>query len=178
MIRLGQKECDVHSAPSSLLTCWLWPGSWLRSSRGRPRSFSASDVDGEQYVQEGSHFSGTIFADGGSVFQGNVSGGSVNISGSIHLNHKGCRLMLSDFGDSLRKNILDWLSPLSFKDKQAAVFSSRRPGTGSRFLATDAFQSWSHGKKGSTLLCPGIRKMSQLVYLLRDILIDATSGRL
>lgn len=161
MIRPSQKGHDVQSSHKIVTTLSGWPGSSLISSPEDENSSGRTMSVVHNEVEEGSNFSGTISANGGSVFQGNVSGRSVNISKSFHLHHKRSKLTSSDIGDPLRKKILDWLSPLSFKDKQADVFSKRRPGTGSWFLDTDKFQSWSQGEKGSTLLCPGIRKISQ-----------------
>ncbi|KAF8461240.1 hypothetical protein BDZ91DRAFT_684178, partial [Kalaharituber pfeilii] len=54
-----------------------------------------------------------------------------------------------------RKEVLEWLSPLSFQGAQADAYSCWERGTGSWLLANAAFQEWLDGDK-PTLYCPGI----------------------
>ncbi|KAI1167871.1 hypothetical protein F5B18DRAFT_334743 [Nemania serpens] len=55
-----------------------------------------------------------------------------------------------------RDNILKWLSPVSFHDKQRAVFEKHYGDTGQWLLSCDTFQAWFSGNAVTPLWCPGI----------------------
>ncbi|KAJ7444186.1 ankyrin repeat domain-containing protein [Mycena latifolia] len=54
-----------------------------------------------------------------------------------------------------RKEILDWMSPLNFLQRQADVFGTLQTGTGEWLLSEAGFQDWEAGS-GKVLLCQGI----------------------
>lgn len=58
------------------------------------------------------------------------------------------------------REILGWLSDLSFEQNQTDILYKRHPGTGEWFLNLDLFKAWRNGHRDtpSTLWCPGIRK--------------------
>jgi hypothetical protein len=64
------------------------------------------------------------------------------------------------YGTVKGREILQWLSPLNFQQRQRDILAKRYPETGSWFLNLDKFRSWRDGDatKSSTLWCPGIRK--------------------
>ncbi|KAJ7444216.1 ankyrin repeat domain-containing protein [Mycena latifolia] len=54
-----------------------------------------------------------------------------------------------------RQNILDWMSPLNFLQRQADVFGALQSGTGEWLLGKAGFQEWESGS-GEVLFCRGI----------------------
>ncbi|KAJ7483680.1 hypothetical protein FB451DRAFT_976648, partial [Mycena latifolia] len=54
-----------------------------------------------------------------------------------------------------RQNILDWMSPLNFLQRQADVFGALQSGTGEWLLGEAGFQEWESGS-GKVLFCRGI----------------------
>ncbi|KAJ7444203.1 hypothetical protein FB451DRAFT_1568475 [Mycena latifolia] len=54
-----------------------------------------------------------------------------------------------------RQNILDWMSPLNFLQRQADVFGALQSGTGEWLLGEAGFQEWESGS-GKVLFCCGI----------------------
>ncbi|KAJ7483684.1 ankyrin repeat domain-containing protein [Mycena latifolia] len=54
-----------------------------------------------------------------------------------------------------RQNILDWMSPLNFLQRQADVFGALQSGTGEWLLGKAGFQEWESGS-GKVLFCRGI----------------------
>ena len=54
------------------------------------------------------------------------------------------------------KQIIDWLSPLSFADRQNEVLSRRCEGTGQWFLESPQVSTWLSGSDKSSLWCSGI----------------------
>jgi hypothetical protein len=61
------------------------------------------------------------------------------------------------FGESVRQQILHWISPIHFNDKQADVIKVVQPNAGQWFIATAGFQRWLHAEENTPLWCPGIR---------------------
>lgn len=59
------------------------------------------------------------------------------------------------------RNILRWLSALSFEEKHRDILSKHHPGTGQWLLDADEFKAWRNGQLDSSpnLWCPGIRKL-------------------
>jgi hypothetical protein len=55
------------------------------------------------------------------------------------------------------KNIISWLSPLSFGATHQSFVERRQGGTGDWILQHALFDAWVKGKT-KTLWCPGIRK--------------------
>jgi hypothetical protein len=70
--------------------------------------------------------------------------------------------------DDNYERIVNWISPLNFFQRQADVFSSWQPGTGSWLLAHPQFRDWKCSP-GSVLWCYGIRE--NLFELLHFLLI-------
>jgi Patatin-like phospholipase len=64
-----------------------------------------------------------------------------------------------DFGSTIRENILNWMSPISFWGKQTDTFRRITPNTGQWFMEAVAFQQWLQDEENKTLWCPGIRKL-------------------
>lgn len=60
--------------------------------------------------------------------------------------------------DDETEKILAWISPRSFRSKQADMLEGVQPGTGKWFLQGDVFLSWVKGDV-DILWCPGIRKI-------------------
>src|SRR2546423_528092 len=58
--------------------------------------------------------------------------------------------------DQESQDILDWLSPLSFWEKQNDTIQRREPGTGEWLLNDPLFTKWLDGTN-SVLWCPGER---------------------
>lgn len=58
------------------------------------------------------------------------------------------------------QEILNWISKLSFEEKQTDILSKCHPGTGKWLLNHESFQNWRNGVRDepSALWCPGIRK--------------------
>lgn len=56
----------------------------------------------------------------------------------------------------LRREIIEWLSPLNFLKTQIDVLNRRQTGTGQWLLESAEFKDWFSGS-GTTLWCPGIR---------------------
>ncbi|KAJ7483675.1 hypothetical protein FB451DRAFT_109624 [Mycena latifolia] len=54
-----------------------------------------------------------------------------------------------------RQNILDWMSPLNFLQRQADIYGTLQPGTGEWLLGEAQFQDWESGP-GKVLFCHGI----------------------
>jgi hypothetical protein len=54
------------------------------------------------------------------------------------------------------RNLVAWLSPLSFGAKQNDLFSSWKEGTGKWLFEADLFKAWLNGEE-KFLWCPGIR---------------------
>jgi hypothetical protein len=53
--------------------------------------------------------------------------------------------------------MLKWLSPINFRSEFEENLTKWTPGTGSRFLKSDSFEQWLHGK--NIALCgTGMRK--------------------
>jgi hypothetical protein len=71
----------------------------------------------------------------------------------------------------LRREIIEWLSPLNFLKTQIDVLNRRQTGTGQWLLESAEFKDWVSGS-GTTLWCPGIRmtylKPSENWTLLTD----------
>ena len=66
-----------------------------------------------------------------------------------------------------REEILTWLSPLNYLDKQDAIFKKYHPGTVRWLMGSEPFQKWLHGHQNSTLWCPGDGKFTQsLAHML------------
>jgi hypothetical protein len=65
-----------------------------------------------------------------------------------------------------RANLLNWLSPLTFRDYQKDVFAKHHAGTGRWLLDSEEFQDWLCGPYPSTLWCPGDRKLRHLMNAL------------
>ncbi|KAF9892059.1 hypothetical protein FE257_002465 [Aspergillus nanangensis] len=60
-----------------------------------------------------------------------------------------------------RDEILDWISPDTYKSHQADSFDRHEEGTGKWFLTDPRFTAWSEGEQGGggdiqTLFCPGL----------------------
>lgn len=66
--------------------------------------------------------------------------------------------------DDDSEKILTWISPISFRSKQAAVLDGVQPGTGQWLLQDTAFLDWTRGEV-SMLWCPGIRKKILTLFL-------------
>jgi predicted ATPase len=58
-------------------------------------------------------------------------------------------------GQKYRQAILDWLTPISYADRQDDLFNRRQEGTGQWLLNSDEFKDWVSQSK-QTLFCPGI----------------------
>ncbi|KAL8367153.1 hypothetical protein RB599_010243 [Gaeumannomyces hyphopodioides] len=54
-----------------------------------------------------------------------------------------------------REEILTWLSPLNYRNKQHAIFDKYHSGTVQWLIGSEPFQKWLHGDQNSTLWCPG-----------------------
>ena len=54
-----------------------------------------------------------------------------------------------------RDKVLQWLSPLNFKPRQAELSARRQKGTGSWLLESPNFQEWV-SEEGKTLVCQGM----------------------
>ncbi|KAJ7432121.1 ankyrin repeat-containing domain protein [Mycena galericulata] len=54
------------------------------------------------------------------------------------------------------ENMMEWMSPLNFFQRQADIFSNRQPGTGKWLLASPQFKDWESSQVGSVLWCRGI----------------------
>ncbi|KAI0203100.1 hypothetical protein F4808DRAFT_52007 [Astrocystis sublimbata] len=50
--------------------------------------------------------------------------------------------------------LVNFISPVSFSEKQSEIFSQRQPGTGQWFIDSPIFQEWL-SSPGATLWCPG-----------------------
>ncbi|MCJ1262568.1 hypothetical protein MMC22_002438 [Lobaria immixta] len=77
---------------------------------------------------------------------------------SIILNHANLTLSQEIRGGGAKvtiKSIIDWLSPLNFLAKQQAIVKESRDGTGTWFLDSEIFTSWTSSEK-YILWCPGI----------------------
>jgi hypothetical protein len=59
--------------------------------------------------------------------------------------------------DEEAEKILTWISPTSFRLKQADMLEGVQPGTGSWFLQHPDYRSWVQGNV-DRLWCPGIRE--------------------
>ncbi|KAJ7892300.1 hypothetical protein B0H14DRAFT_2267306, partial [Mycena olivaceomarginata] len=57
--------------------------------------------------------------------------------------------------DKKRAEIIDWLSPINFFQRQAEIFSTRQSGTGEWLLADSKFKEWE-AETGKILWCRGI----------------------
>jgi hypothetical protein len=66
------------------------------------------------------------------------------------------------------RDTLDWLSKLSFNDRQNDLFSRRHPGTAEWILKTEAFMAWRDGghDQCQNLWCPGIRESTSITNIL------------
>jgi hypothetical protein len=66
------------------------------------------------------------------------------------------------------REILDWLSKLSFNDRQNDLFSKRHPGTAEWILKKEAFMEWRKACRDQcqTLWCPGIRESTCITNIL------------
>jgi len=66
------------------------------------------------------------------------------------------------------REILNWLSKLSFNDRQNDLFSKRHPGTAEWILKTEAFMEWRKAGRDQcqTLWCPGIRESTCITNIL------------
>ena len=54
-----------------------------------------------------------------------------------------------------REEILTWLSPLNYLNKQHAIFDKYHSGTVQWLIGSELFQKWLHGDQNSTVWCPG-----------------------
>ncbi|KLU88296.1 hypothetical protein MAPG_07283 [Magnaporthiopsis poae ATCC 64411] len=54
-----------------------------------------------------------------------------------------------------REEILTWLSPLNYRNKQHAIFDKYHSGTVQWLMGSEPFQRWLQGDQTSTLWCPG-----------------------
>lgn len=54
-----------------------------------------------------------------------------------------------------RDTIIRWLSSLEFSSQHQDFISRRQPGTGQKFIDSEAFQKWLNTEHGQ-LFCPGI----------------------
>ena len=69
--------------------------------------------------------------------------------------------------DDDSEKILAWVSPISFRSRQADVLEGLQQGTGKWFLEDDRFLSWINGEV-QTLWCPGIRKTEPSEFWSRE----------
>ncbi|KAJ7076727.1 ankyrin repeat-containing domain protein [Mycena belliarum] len=67
-----------------------------------------------------------------------------------------------------KQQILDWITPLNFFQRQADILAAWQPGTGKWLLSNAQFKSWESGGP-QVLWCKGIPQTSQ-VYLVIDAL--------
>ena len=75
------------------------------------------------------------------------------------------------------REVLNWLSELSFAEKQNDTYSKRYPGTGEWFLELDKFKAWrNRSDHFSIMWCTGIRKYPRLSFQL-DLIIFHSWGR-
>lgn len=115
------------------------------------------------YTQEGNQYHGIFSITGGTVNQGNF----MTISESNDLfPHRSNRLLqktyvnsyqLDDY-DSYNRKVLEWLSPLTFEDKQTDVYGGCQPEYWTWLFDVVKFKDWSRGGKGDFLFCPGMGK--------------------
>jgi hypothetical protein len=71
-------------------------------------------------------------------------------------------------GASESREILDWLSKLSFNDRQNDLFSKLHPGTAEWIFKTEAFMEWQKAGRDQcqTIWCPGIRESTCITNIL------------
>ncbi|KAJ7193741.1 ankyrin repeat-containing domain protein [Mycena pura] len=70
--------------------------------------------------------------------------------------------------DAQRQEILDWISPLDFLQRQADIFGIWQPGTGEWLLATPRFKQWESGYQ-KFLWCRGIPGAGKTVIASRVV---------
>ena len=56
-----------------------------------------------------------------------------------------------------QQKVIDWMSPLDFREKQEEVLADREPDTGRWFFQSPKFKDWVDGRT-KVLWCHGIRK--------------------
>ncbi|KAF7305277.1 Ankyrin repeat protein [Mycena chlorophos] len=99
---------------------------------------------------------------GGQGGQGGLQGGSggVGQGNTVRINTESVQVYNAQ-PDEYDK-IMDFLSPINFRQRQQEIFQARQEGTGNWFLEDTRFLEW---KSGSTqvLWCSGIPDCKQLV---------------
>lgn len=85
--------------------------------------------------------------------------------------------------DTERRDIIAWLSPISFVAQQVDIFSKWQQGTGNWFLETADFRNWIDGRGSSILWCSGLPGAGKTVlvsvvitYLQQQFTIDCDIG--
>lgn len=115
------------------------------------------DPHARSYRQEGSQYHAPTNVTGRFVFQGNF----MNISESNKLLPHSSTLLLTDcyqidVDDPDNQRLLEWLSPLTFEDKQVDVYGVCQPEYWTWLFDDVKFKAWCQGRKSHFLLCPGM----------------------
>ena len=90
------------------------------------------------------------------IFDMSISIDNLGLNARTHMELKAVRKELSEWLQSeTTREILDWLSPLEYCNKQRDIASKRHEGTGKWFLVSEKFAAWRSGSADSVLWCPG-----------------------
>lgn len=90
------------------------------------------------------------------IFNMSISIDNLGLNARTHLVLKDVRKEQSEWLQSeTAREILDWLSPLEYCNKQRDIASKRHEGTGKWFLVSEKFTAWLNGSADSVLWCPG-----------------------
>lgn len=71
--------------------------------------------------------------------------------------------------DDQAQKIIDWVSPLSFRQKHLAILESVQQGTGGWLIQHETFQRWAEGNVG-LLWCPGIREATDFSTMIHTLI--------
>ena len=90
------------------------------------------------------------------IFDTSISIDSLVLNARTHMELKALRKDQSEWLQSeTTRDILNWLSPLEYRNKQRDIASKRHEGTGTWFLVSEIFTAWLSGSADSVLWCPG-----------------------